>query len=161
MILSVKPEISIPDDMFLLGDVKTERYLTELKNNSGKLTGAEDEFFRQYSQAYRTDMKALFMPMAVLTSRLNPRIRTQCGCFVAYNLYTPPNPETDKNGKKSLFEYISLEKIQEEKKDESVFMYRIEIDKDCCAEVVRWLRTLGVSRENVYPELSEKGYYFN
>lgn len=160
------PNLSIKEneeryDMFLLGDVKTERYLTELKNNSGKLTGAEDEFFRQYSQAYQTDMKALFMPMAVLTSRLNPRIRTQCGCFVAYNLYTPPNPETDKNGKKSLFEYISLEKIQEEKKEESVFMYRIEIDKDCCAEVVRWLRTLGVSRENVYPELSEKGYYFN
>lgn len=141
-------------DMFLLGDSKADEAVVNM---------SEHERIN-YEQSYNTNIKDLFMPMAVLTSRLNPRIRTQCGCFVAYNLYTPPKTISIEKGEKSeesLFDYISLEEIQERKKSEAIFMYQIVIDKECCKEVVEWLKSLGISRENVYPELSEKGYYFD
>lgn len=105
-----------------------------------------------------------FLPIAILTSRLNPRIQTQNGNFVAFNLYTPPNenktvPE-DKN-EKDLYQYISLEAIQERMIKKGLFLYKIVIDADCCSEVVAWLRSLGISKENIYPELSEKSYHFS
>lgn len=139
-------------DMFLLGESKADEAIVSMS----------EEERQAYVQIYKTDMRDLFMPIAVLTSRLNPRIRTQCGCFVAYNLYTPPKTITEDEKRKgeSLFDYISLEEIQEKKKNDAIFMYQIVIDKECCKEVVAWLEALGVSRENVYPELSEKGYYF-
>lgn len=133
-------------DMFLLGDLNAEKSLAKIDYNKIQNIGNN------------CDMRDLFMPMAILTSRLNPRIRTQCGCFIAYNLYTPPNKEsTDSN---SFFEYISLEEIQERKKDDGIFLYKITIDEECCLDIVKWLETMGVSRENIFPELSEKGYYF-
>lgn len=105
-----------------------------------------------------------FMPIAILTSRLNPRIQTQNGNFVAFNLYTPPNQNTtvpeDKDGK-NLFQYVSLEAIQEKMIKRGLFLYKIVIDTDCCSEVVAWLRSLGISKENIYPELSEKSYHFS
>lgn len=132
-------------NMFLLGDMKLEETLQNM--------GIKD--------SYILELEDLYMPMAVLTSRLNPRIRTQCGCFVAYNLYTPQKPleKQNQDKEKSGFEYISLEKIQEKKS--TTFMYQITIDKECCADIVQWLKALGISKENIYPELSEKGYYFD
>ena len=157
--VNLVPNLSVKEneerfDMFLLGDIRFESYWRHLEK-----TELEDE---EYKFAYNTDMRDLFLPMAILTSRLNPRIRTQGGCFVAYNLYSPPNELTKlpEGSSKSWFEYLSLEEIQERKKEEAIFMYQLVIDKECCGEVAEWLKSLGVSRENIYPELSEKGYYF-
>ncbi len=168
--LSTKPNTKLYD-MFLLGDLKADELLSKINKKSiTKLVAElelEKELKKELEKKLEKDVMNLFMPMAVLTSRLNPRIRTQCGCFVAYNLYTLPElpdeiPDKDKeDGNYSLFDYISLESIQEKKINDTIFMYQIEIDKKCCKSVVDWLITLGISRENIYPELSEKGYYFN
>ena len=137
-------------DMFLLGDVRADKALAKMDEKSR----------HAYGQACNTELRDLFMPMAVLTSRLNSRIRTQFGCFVAYNLYAPLNlaGKTTEDKLDSFFDYISLEEIQERKKEEAIFMYQITIDRECCKEVVEWLEALGVSRENIFPELSEKPF---
>lgn len=137
-------------DMFLLGDVKAEASFAKMDEKECSV----------YYQAVHNSIKDTFMPIAILTSRLNPRIRTQCGCFVAYNLYAPPDMEMDlaDHSPNSHFDYLSLETIQEEKKNGCIFLYQIIIDKNCCKEVVDWLKALGVSRENVYPELSGKNF---
>lgn len=62
--------------MFLLGNRKYETedcygYKEEIKISGGK--------------------ELAFLPLAIYTSRLNPRMRTQSGMFLAYNLYTEPS----------------------------------------------------------------------
>lgn len=139
------PNLSVKENedcfnMFLLGDIRSESHIMGTAGTYRTDLG------------YQENLKDLFMPMAILTSRLNPRIRTQFGCFVAFNLYTPPNP--DAGGRP--FGYISLEEIQGGKEEKGIFMYQIIIDKECCREVADWLKATGISQENVYPELSEK-----
>lgn len=102
------------------------------------------------------------MPVAIRTSRLNSRIRTQSGCFVAFNLYTLPQCDKFDIGEKNrAFDYISLEEIQKQmlrdagliEKSDAVFLYKITIDNSCCEDVRKWLRGMGISRSSVYPEL--------
>ena len=137
-------------NMFLLGNPEFDQEYLEME--------PEDSYYSRKNEN-------LFLPLAIWTSRLNSRIRTQSGCFVAFNLYTPPR----KNENKNMFEYMALENIQLkclEKKmnpileatdiseeSEPIFMYKIVIDHSCCKEVVEWLKAMGVSRESVYPEL--------
>lgn len=64
--------------MFLLGNVKYEKncefgYTDEIKLEGGR--------------------EMAFLPLAVYTSGLNPRIRSQSGMFLAYNLYAEPGKE--------------------------------------------------------------------
>lgn len=170
---SLIPNLSVKENearfqSFLLGDVGFDEFVHKKKRS------------RDYASYQDDSNKALFMPLAILTSRLNPRIRTQNGNFVAFNLYTPEKPEKiisyeSKHGilhlarKKVLFRHCSLDRIQEEKckntykdpKKRDIFLYRIVIDKECCEDVVKWLKSLGLSKENVYPELSEKSYHFD
>lgn len=47
-----------------------------------------------------------FLPLAIYTSKLNPRIRAQSGLFLAYNLYAEPSLNGD-------YDYLSLERIQD------------------------------------------------
>lgn len=146
------PNLSIKNNeknynMFLLGDsafddfyssdekrIKYEAYINGLKNKEKE--------------------KEIFLPIAIWTSRLNPRIRTQSGCFVAFNLYTPPD-----NNLESPYVYMSLDSIQERFKNyfsNNMFMYQIVIDKSCCNEIAQWLRnTMGMSRSDVFPDLSQ------
>lgn len=130
-------------NMFLLGNIDTDAFYMKDKS---------DPSYKAYLDTCNTDARDLFMPLAILTSRLNPRIKTQYGCFVAYNLYTPGNPADKYNP----YDYISLDEIQDRKREQGIFMYKIIIDKTCCPEVANWLRSMGLSQESVYPELSEK-----
>lgn len=141
-------------DMFILGDSSFDQFYRLKKNDIAKeLTDNES-------------LKELFLPMAVWTSRLNSRIRTQSGCFVAFNLYSPQNVLTSNGGKP--YDFISLMSIQDrhipqkgQNTSDRVFLYKIVIDKDCCREVVNWLRGIGVTAETVYPELEQLKGRFN
>lgn len=81
---------------------------------------------------------------------------------MAYNIYARPNEGVDYN-------YLDLENIQKfylnkaenmkSVKDTKVspFLYKIIIDRNKCEEIARWLEMLGVSKERIYPELSNIG----
>lgn len=137
---------------YLLGDETfDDLYVDDLKKD-GDYTGNElKKRFHLISD--------LCLPFAIWTSRLNTRIRSQSGIFVAFNLYTPP--EKNKQGcgiYNHAFDYMSLDNIQKRfhkdlKGDDSTFLYKIIIDRSCCEEVTRWLRGMGISRSSVYPEL--------
>ena len=128
-------------DMFLLGNRKYEEdifygYTREIKLSGGK--------------------ELAFLPLAIYTSRLNPRMRNQSGMFLAYNLYIEPSLS-------NAYNYMSLERIQEyymkESKAENKrqFLYKIMIDKSNVKEIAECFIALGLSKERIYPELSNIG----
>ena len=126
--------------MYILGKERFDEYLRTQNLNIAA------EFKKNIN------LQKLFLPIAVWTSRLNSRIRTQSGCFVAFNLYSPP---FDAEGKNTPFSYCELEQIQNLLLPEShnKYLYKLVIDKSCCEEIVEWLKAMGISRENIYPEL--------
>ena len=130
--------------MYILGSEEFDEFWRKEVFDIGK--SAEDIF---KSEPY---LKQLCLPMAVWTSRLNSRIKTQSGCFVAFNLYCPPIQSENDD---SPFNYCDLQQIQKEYFNEinHEFLYKIIINKSCCEEIVQWLKATGISRENIYPEL--------
>lgn len=112
---------------------------------------------------YKNEIKSLheknvvaYLPLAIYTSRLNPRIRSQSGMFLSYNLYTPPSEGYDYN-------YMNLENIQdyylsEFKKENPIpFLYKFIIESNVKEEFKDWLSSIGVSKEKIYPELCNIG----
>lgn len=126
-------------NMFIIGDIKYDKFYIENK-----------DYFTE-AVTKNTELQDLFLPLAVWTSRLNSRIRAQSGCFVAFNLYAPPLGKDEKK----FFDYISLETIQKNNIDKDIFLYKLIIDKNCCDDIVSWLKAMGVSNETVYPELDQ------
>ncbi len=107
----------------------------------------------------RTDAD-LHLPLAVYTSRLNPRIRAQSGFFMAYDLDAPA--VWDKRWGENytgahLFKYIALGQIQENflKRfpNERPFLLKLKIDRSTKEQLGAELRSLGISRYRIYPEL--------
>ena len=98
-----------------------------------------------------------YLPLAVHTSRLNPRIRSQSGIFVAYNLYVEPSSIID------AYSYMDLENVQEyyfekcEREDKEQFLYKVIIEKKAAKEIAECLVRMGISKERIYPELSNIG----
>lgn len=125
-------------EMFLLGNSKYEGETKYGCKDEIKLSGKKE---------------MAFLPVAVHTSQLNPRIRTQSGIFLAYNLYAMP----DNNGE---YSYMELEKIQEfylgdefKCEDKTPFLYKIIIRSVATRNVADCFRALGLSKARVYPEL--------
>ena len=107
------------------------------------------------------------LPIAVHTSRLNPRIRTQSGQFVAYSPFALPvysvlHDDKDDPTKNEIrayrYSYLSLLKIQQyfldTFPDEHPFMYDLQISKDAKKGVAEYLRKSGINRYRIYPELT-------
>lgn len=96
----------------------------------------------------------LYLPLAIYSSRANMRVRNQYGMFMAFNLFTPPDKE-DK------FDYMELEKIQEAYlklfRDKEPFMYKIVIKNESKQRIADWLKAIGMSKDMIYPELSNIG----
>lgn len=106
--------------------------------------------------------KHVKLPRAVYVAKLNDRIRAQSGLFVIYDLESVPvvwegeqvptnNPNTD------LFHYQSLESIQDyylTLPDKRPFLIKIKIPKNIKKELGRMLYECGISKEKIYPELS-------
>lgn len=135
-------------DAFLLGNMSYESPNLYGYNKEVKLCGKEE---------------MAYLPVAVYTSRLNPRIRAQSGIFLAYNLYAEPSIDV-----KGAYDYIALEKIQEyyltrcQRPNGKVqFLYKIEIDKSGMLEMVNAVRKMGISKERIYPELTSIGERIN
>lgn len=109
----------------------------------------------------------LNLPIAVHTSRLNPRIRTQSGQFVAYSpfalpVYSTQHDDIDDPKKTEIrayrYSYLSLLKIQQYFLDtfphEHPFMYDLQISRDAKNGVAEYLRKSGINRYRIYPELT-------
>ncbi len=98
--------------------------------------------------------KYLYLPLAIYSSRANARIRAQFGMFMAFNIFTPI-------GENGNFDYMSLEKIQEffldYFNDAEPFMYKVIIKSNCKKKIAGWLKAIGVSKDMIYPELSNIG----
>lgn len=100
------------------------------------------------------------LPLAVYTSRLNPRIRSQSGQFIAFSPFSIP-VYSKKEGKKvssaDHFSYLSLLKIQEYFLEcfnsEEPFMYEVKICAFAKEALGRYLRNVGINRYRIYPEL--------
>lgn len=135
-------------DMFLLGNMEYESANSYGHSRKIELCGKEE---------------MAYLPIAIYTSRLNPRIRAQSGIFLAYNLYAEPSK--DVNG---AYNYMALENIQKyymEKCKRNIrkerFLYKIRIEKGGIAEIAKALYKMGISKERIYPELSSVGERIN
>lgn len=129
-------------DMFLIGNEKD--YVQNLEGFNEKIS---------LDNGYNS----IYIPLAVCTSRLNYRIRTQSGMFMAYNLYALPDRGMDYN-------YLDLEEIQQyyfsnfkESKEQGPFLYKIVLKREVCPDLADWLKAMGMSKEKVYPELDNVG----
>ena len=148
---------NLTEPMFLMGDVDDSLRIPDGTNIS-------------------LDVNAglVSLPLAVLVSRLNPRIKSQRGRFLAFNLYSSLQHakadkwentiEKEQNG----FRNLSLEKVHEyyfsvwNKKTEKIpktapFLYKIIIDSSATKTIAEWLQSIGISKEKVYPELENIG----
>lgn len=100
------------------------------------------------------------LPLAVYTSRLNPRIRSQSGQFIAYSPFSIPvySKETGKRVPSAdHFSYLSLLKIQDYFlgcfNAEEPFMYAVRICAFAKEALGRYLRNAGINCYRIYPEL--------
>ena len=101
------------------------------------------------------------LPLAVYTSRLNARIRSQSGQFIAFSPFSIPvyscDAESDSIPSADRFSYLSLLKIQkyflDVFKGEEPFMYEIKIRAFARDDVGDYLRKVGINRYRIYPEL--------
>lgn len=135
-------------DAFLLGNMEYESNNSYGYSKKIELCGKEE---------------MAYLPIAVYTSRLNPRIRAQSGIFLAYNLYAEPSLDVD-----GAYNYIALEMIQKyylekckRKERKERFLYKIIIEKGGIQEIVNALNKMGISKERIYPELSSVGERIN
>lgn len=129
-------------DMFLMGNLEYE---------------SENRYGYIREMALRGKEEMAYLPLAVYTSRLNPRIRSQSGIFVAYNLYAEPSVVIDS------YSYMDIEKVQEyylkicKRKHKEQFLYKIVIEKNAAREISECLVRMGFSKERIYPELANIG----
>lgn len=129
-------------DMFLMGNLEYES-----KNRYGYINEV----------TLRGQEEMAYLPLAVYTSRLNPRIRLQSGIFLAYNLYAEPDCS------ESPYAYMDLENVQDyylkvhERKEKERFLYKMVIEKDAAKDIAECLKRMGISKERIYPELVNIG----
>ena len=109
------------------------------------------------------------LPRAVYTSKINPRLKAQSGMFVAFSLLSRPmypmgKSEVDPKHRIKLFEYESLDELQElylkgnlasgsVRKNRNPFLYKIIIPKEMKKSLGKRLHWLGFSKERFYPEI--------
>lgn len=129
--------------MFLLGEVEHKIEIPDFE--SRRFGNLEDCSNKE---------KYLYLPLAIYSSRANARVRAQFGMFMSFNIFTP-------FGEKDNFDYMSLENIQKfflmYFKDASPFMYKIVIRNNSKKQIADWLKSIGVSKHMIYPELSKIG----
>lgn len=110
------------------------------------------------------EKEVLNLPLAVHTSRLNPRIRKQSGQFMVYSYmcrpaYTCGEKEDPENYVSSAdrFDYLALQQVQnyflDKFPNDDPFMYELRIHSRAKESLAAYLRSAGINRFGIYPEL--------
>ena len=122
----------------LAGDDKVyERYLPFIGDGKKESDSLSDDY-KDY-------------PIAVYAPYVNPRIEAQSGCFVMFSIYA----YGEKNGEDySRFDLENLQKKYREDFNGEDFLEYIEIDKMYARDIANEIRSAGITKENIYPELS-------
>lgn len=94
------------------------------------------------------------LPVAIWTPRLNNRIRTQSGSFVAYDLYADVMDES------YTLERLQDEEISKHPEDPCIFLYKLTICESCCQDICNTLMTMGITRQFIYPEIEQVKHRF-
>lgn len=105
-----------------------------------------------------------FLPLAILPSRINPRVQAQSGNFMAFNLFA--KGKANKDDVCCSYSYLDLKKIQEQfieffKKHNPdadikkyIFLYQIVLaNADTKEQAAEFVKATGMGTERVYPEL--------
>lgn len=141
---------------------KARAFLTSRKMDSGTMweypipsVYENEEEYKEYIP-FSTKKESLNVPVAVYVPHVNQRIKAQLGTFTMFSLDSQGKVSED--GKSVKFE--DLLDIQERYRDMvkgdeyKPFLINVRISKNCLLQVADWLRIMGVSKPNVYPELS-------
>lgn len=114
-----------------------------------------DEEYKAYIP-FSAKKELLNVPVAVYVPHVNQRIKAQLGTFTMFSLDSEGTETEDGQSVK----FADLVDFQEQykrtvKEDEyKPFLASVRVSKNCLIEVADWLRRMGVSKPNVYPELS-------
>ncbi|MDE6020403.1 MAG: FRG domain-containing protein, partial [Ruminococcus sp.] len=152
-------------EVWLLNPIRLNQaraFLTSRKMDSGTMweypipsVYENEEEYKEYIP-FSTKKESLNVPVAVYVPHINQRIKAQLGTFTMFSLDS--QGEVSEDGKSVKFE--DLLDIQERYRDRAKgdeykpFLISVRISKNCLLEVADWLRIMGVSKPNVYPELS-------
>lgn len=157
--------------MFSLGKaINFERPNGNMYQNQGARSPVDEQSALTYHETECSSASAtismlpdeiLNLPIAIYLPRLNPRIRTQNGQFVAFSPFALPVYGRGECDKKEMepdrYAYLSLRKIQDfflkQFPEESPFLYELLIKEELKKSIGEQLRKAGSNKYNIYPEL--------
>lgn len=114
-----------------------------------------EEEYKEYIP-FSTKKEPGNVPVAVYVPHVNQRIKAQLGTFTMFSLDSE-GKETEDGKSVRFSDLVEIQdKYKEKVKEEEYapFLSSIRISKNCLLEVADWLRRMGVTKPNVYPELS-------
>lgn len=133
-------------------------------------TNPLDEYRTYQDMSDRKPIYAPLFPIAIQVPRTTPRMQSQSGTFVAFNLCTQP---TQGDERFLGFSHVELEEIQkfylecdnidcldvgQESKGVKVpFLYRIDLKQEHPSEFSEFLEAIAITEEKLYPELYRIG----
>lgn len=113
--------------------------------------------FGQNDICSRLRLPEMYYPIAIHTSRLNPRVKSQHGAFMAFNAFMP----NIQGASESSYSRFCIEEIQkiylENDPNAKPFLYKLIIPNDQKRPIADILTTIGMSKERIYPELQNAG----
>jgi len=104
----------------------------------------------------------IYLPVAVHTSKLNPRLKTQHGAFLAYNIKAQFN-DVSATSKMGLMEIQSQwhnmlkANLICGTNHADPFVFKILIKKEDLEDIADMVSSMGMSKERIYPELENIG----
>lgn len=114
-----------------------------------------DEEYKAYIP-FSTKKEPLNVPVAVYVPHVNQRIKAQLGTFTMFSLDSEGTETEDGQSVRfqDLIDFQEQYKGLVEEDEYKPFLVSVRVSKNCLLEVADWLRRMGVSKPNVYPELS-------
>ena len=94
-------------------------------------------------------------PMAIYTPYVNQRIKAQAGCFTIFSLSVDNDQDVDGKAYKRFDLQLLQDECLEKAKDSfKPFLSYIDIDKEYIPLIAKSVKTMGITKQNIYPELS-------
>ena len=93
--------------------------------------------------------------MAIYTPYVNQRIKAQAGCFTIFSLSVDNDQDVDGKAYKRFDLQLLQDECLEKAKDSfKPFLSYIDIDKEYIPLIAKSVKTMGITKQNIYPELS-------